>query len=99
MAGGGTTMCLVVVFTILSAAAGSLTLRLLAESHLKRRIGMSQAQAHRCDDEGNQEEIKTNNQYMFHARRTRLTGKCAQGSLLVSVPSNRSEGWRLRISS
>jgi hypothetical protein len=66
----------------LSGAVGSITLRLLAQSHLERRIGNVQAQAHQCDDDGSQEETETDNQHMFHARRTRLAGNRVQGFLL-----------------
>jgi hypothetical protein len=71
----------------------------LAESHLECRTGKIQAQAHQRHDEGNQEEAESDNQRMFQARRTRLTEKCVQGPLLVSVLSNGSEGWSLQISS
>jgi hypothetical protein len=61
---------------------GGLPLRLLAESHFERRIGEIQAQAHQCDDDGNEEETETDSQHMFRARRTRLAGKCVQDFLL-----------------
>jgi hypothetical protein len=67
--------------TTLSVAARSLLLRLLAESHLES-IGKIQTQGQQCDDDGNEEETETDNQHMFHARRIRLAGKCAQGFLL-----------------
>jgi hypothetical protein len=68
--------------TTLSAAARSLTLRLLAESYLERLIGQIHTQGHQCDDGGNDEDADTNNQCIFHARRTRPAGKCVQGCLL-----------------
>jgi hypothetical protein len=57
-------------------------LRLLTESHLDRRTGKIETQAHPCDDGGNEEETETDNQHMFHVRRTHLAGRCVQGFLL-----------------
>ena len=68
--------------TTISVATRSLTFRLLAESHLERRIGKIHTQGHQCDDGGNDEETETDNQRMFHARRTSLAKRCVQGFLL-----------------
>ena len=64
--------------------AGGLTFRLLAESHLERHIGKIQTQGHQCHDDGNKEETQTDDQHMFHVRRTPLAGKCVQGFLLCA---------------
>jgi hypothetical protein len=68
---------------------------LLAESHLDRRAGKIQTQAHPCDDDGNEEKTEADNQYMFHARRTHLAGRCVQGFLPCIVLPNRSKTLQL----
>jgi hypothetical protein len=67
----------------LSGADASFTLRLLAESQSERRIRKIQTEAHQYDEDGDQEE--SGNQRIFHARRTSLTEKCAQGLLLCAT--------------
>jgi hypothetical protein len=75
------------VTTLLSTASGKplgsgrelSAPRLLAESHLERRIGKGQTDTHQCDEDGAQDE--SGNKRIFHARRIRLTEKSVQGAL------------------